>query len=199
MIERDLSIMAESFTRALAAVDPLITAVTPSQLDNPTPCPGWSVRTLIRHLADVQAEFAAIASGEPAPDQGVDPVAHAGDGNPIAAFRQASLVARAVFSRPGMPERIYQFPWGEEPGAKIVQHVVDEMLIHGWDLATATGHPANFPPDLVEQSLQSWRQWFAEWPRAADDNFGPERPAPVDGSPTDRLAAFLGRPPWEGQ
>ncbi len=186
--------MPESFARALAAVEPLIDAVTPAQLDSPTPLPGWTVRTLIQHLAEVNAEFAGIARGEPAPEEGVDPT-KAGNGNPIAAFHQAARVAQAVFSRPGMPERTYRFPWGEEPGAKIVQHVIDELLIHGWDLARATGQSPPFPDDLVEQSFESWQSWFAEWPRSAGNNFGPEQPAPPDAQPIGRLAAFLGRRP----
>lgn len=186
--------MSDSFTRTLAVVEPLVDAVTPAQLDRPTPLPGWTVRALIQHLAEVNAEFAAVAGGEPAPDRGVDPT-RAGNGNPIAAFHHEARVAQAVFSRPGMPERIYQFPWGEEPGTKIVQHVIDEMLIHGWDLARATGQSATFPDDLVEQSFGSWQAWFAERPRSTGDNFGPEQPAPPDAQPIDRLAAFLGRTP----
>ncbi len=186
--------MTESFTRTLAVVEPLVDTVTPAQLENPTPCPGWTVRTLIRHLAEVNAEFAAVAGGEPAPNGGVDPT-RAGHGNPIAAFHRAARLAQTVFSEAGMPERTYRFPWGEEPGSKIVQHVIDELLIHSWDLARATGQSPAFPDDLVEQSFESWQAWFAKWPRSAGDNFGPELPALPDASPINRLAAFLGRTP----
>ncbi len=62
-----------------------------------------------------------------------------------------------AFSRLGMQEQGYRFPWGESPGAKIVEHVTHELLIHGWDLARATGQRAELAPDLAEWSLGSWR------------------------------------------
>lgn len=184
----------DAFDRTLAAVDGIIGAVTPARWDDPTPCPDWSVRTLINHLVQVNLEYAAIADGQPDPGRGPDPIAddRLGD-DPLTAFRSAGQTARSAFSRPGMLEQPFRFPWGEEPGARIVRHVVNELLIHGWDLAKATGQPTDLPPDLVEGSLSSWRAWFDRWPRSSGGNFGPEQPAPEGASAADRLTAFLGR------
>lgn len=182
------------FNRTLAEVDTVVRNVAPSQLDDSTPCSGWTVRHLINHLVQVNFEFAAIADGQPPPDRGGDPVHDDQTGTDyVAAFRAATVVARAAFSRRGMPEQIYQFPWGEEPGAKLVQHVADELLIHGWDVAKATGQATDFSPDLVATSLQSWQAWFADLPRAETPNFGPEQPVHDGATDADRLAAYLGR------
>ena len=194
-VEGEPEIMLDSFDRTLAGVDALIGAIAPNQLDDPTPCPGWNVRTVINHLIDVCLEFAAMAAGNPAPNHGIDhtTIDLIGDDH-IAAFRDAARTTRAAFARPGMIEQVYQFPWGTETGANIVQHVIDELLIHGWDLARATGQPTDLPADLAETSLRNWQAWFAQWPRASGDNFGPEQPVPADASAADRLAAYLGRP-----
>ena len=183
-----------AFERTLAEVQRVVDGVGSHQLDDPTPCPGWNVRALIAHLIEVNREYAAVASGDPVPDHGVDPTGSRTAGGDLAeAFRRSGERARTIFAQPGLVDRRFAFPWGEEPGGKIVRHVANELLIHGWDLATATGQPRDFPPDLAEASLASWRAWFAEFPRDAQGNFGPERPAPADAPAADRLAAFLGR------
>jgi hypothetical protein len=75
-----------------------------------------------------------------------------------------------------------------------VQHVVNELIVHGWDLARGTGQGADIAPAWAGDCLRSWEAFFAEYPREQlTYNFGPEREAPVVASPTDRVAAYLGR------
>ena len=54
-----------------------------------------------------------------------------------------------AFRRPGMLEERY----GPAPGRRLVEQLVIEMLVHGWDLATAIGHPRDLVPDLAEAAL----------------------------------------------
>jgi len=154
-----------------------------------TPCAGWDVRRLLNHLVGVNLELGATAAGETPPARGTD---HLGS-DPAGAFRASGVVAGAAFATPGMLERTYAFPWGEEPGTGLVQHVADELLIHGWDLARATGQPAIFDDDLVETSLANWRQWFTEAPGPRHESMGTDQTAPPGASAIDRLAAYMGR------
>ncbi|MDP9370240.1 MAG: hypothetical protein M3Q03_18535 [Chloroflexota bacterium] len=71
--------------------------------------------------------------------------------------------------------------------------MTNELLIHGWDLARATGQRTDLAPDLAERSLGSWRAWFGDRPRGASGLFDPEQPVPEGAGAADRLAAFLGR------
>jgi uncharacterized protein (TIGR03086 family) len=66
-----------------------------------------------------------------------------------------------------------------------------DLLTHGWDLAQATGMPAQIPDELAEQALAFVRHQLSTPPRTG--RFA--EPQPLDGNAPalDRLAAFLGR------
>ncbi len=178
------------FDRTLAEVDSIVRHVALSQLRDPTPCGNWDVRALINHLTHVNLEYAALANGQTPPDDGADFLGN----DHVAAFQASSQAARDAFARPGMLEQRYAFPWGEEPGSRIVRHVANELLLHGWDLARATGQRTDFAPDLAEASLADWQAWFDQHPRwRLGDLFGQEQPVPEGASAADRLAAYLGR------
>lgn len=179
----------EAFDRGLAEVDALVGAVTPGQSGDPTPCAEWDVRAMLNHQIPVNLLYAAMAEGRPLPPADTDFV---GDDH-VEAFRRSGRTARVAFSRVGMQEQGYRFPWGEWPGAKIVEHVTNELHIHGWDLARATGHWIDIAPDLAEWSLGSWRVWFGDRPRGASGLFDPEQPVPEGTGTADRLTPFLGR------
>ena len=66
------------------------------------------------------------------------------------------------------------------------------MLVHGWDLARATGQPASFPDDLAEQELAFSRHKLADIP-AGRHPFGPPQPVAAEAPAIGRLAACLGR------
>jgi hypothetical protein len=76
-------------------------------------------------------------------------------------------------------------------GTRIIEH-----LGHGWDLARATGQPADFPAGVAERALAAARAQLATRPSPSDGGwtpFAPEVPVP-DGAPAiNRLAGFLGR------
>ncbi len=123
--------VVDSFASAFAEIEALVSAVESSQLGGPTPCTDWDVRVLMNHLVYVNLLYPGIANGERLPDKATD---HIGDDH-VAAFRASGQLARVAFSRPGMLQQKYQSPWGDVPGSVIVQHVVNELLVHGWDLA----------------------------------------------------------------
>src|SRR5262249_61761810 len=76
-----------------------------------------------------------------------------------------------------------------------------DLVVHAWDIARATGQPANIDPDLAGFAL--------EWGRAnlkpefrgdesAGQSFGMEIPVPDDAPIDDRMAGFFGRDPSWG-
>lgn len=178
----------DSFNRVQEAVEALVGAVKPERFGDPTPCSEWDVRALINHLVHINIRYAAIANGVAPPDE----ADHVGN-NPASALQESGRAAREAFLRPGMLEQPYDAPWGKIPGSMMVQHVVNELLAHGWDLARATGQSTDITPDLAEESLAIWREWSAHIPRSHGSPFGPEQAAPNGATAADRLAAFLGR------
>jgi uncharacterized protein (TIGR03086 family) len=69
-----------------------------------------------------------------------------------------------------------------------------EVLVHGWDLAKATGQAAAMPDDLAAAALASVQQWGEETLRM--DGMFRAAVAVPDGAPiTAQLVAYLGRTP----
>ncbi|REF00885.1 TIGR03086 family metal-binding protein [Thermomonospora umbrina] len=180
-----------SFERVQGEAEARVAAVPPEAFAGPTHLPGWDVARLIDHLILVDVRCAAVADGV-APPEGTGRGADAEPAGAAAAFRRAGERARLAFARPGMLNETVTAPWGSAPGYVLVQHAVIELLVHGWDLARATGQPTDLAPEQAAQALPVARTWYAGPPRAAA-GFSPPRPVPADATPADLLAAFLGR------
>lgn len=188
----------DQLARALDATAPLIAGVGSDQWSNPTPCPEWNVRTLVNHLVSGNRMFAGILRGEPLERlRQLRESDQLGD-DPAGAYREAGADLQAAFSQPHVMERIFQAPVGSVPGVVLLHLRITELLVHGWDLARATGQPARLPEDLAEEELS-----FAQGQQAPDvprtgHPFGPVQPVAADAPAIDRLAAYLGRPVTDG-
>ena len=180
----------DQLTRALSATEGLVAAVRDDQWAAPTGCPGWNVRDLLNHLVGGNQAFAAILAGRAPSDPAAD---HLGD-DPIAAHHAAGEALRAAFVQPGVMDRVFTVPAGTVPGAIALHLRLTEILVHGWDLARATGQPTTgLPADLVDQELAFSRVQIEKLP---PDRYPFAAPQPVDDAAPaiDRLAALLGRP-----
>jgi uncharacterized protein (TIGR03086 family) len=177
-----------SFERVQGEVEARLAVVPPQALGRPTHLPGWDVRRLADHLIWVDLRYAAMSDRRDLPEEGTG---YVGD-DAAAAFRRAGERARLAFARPGMLDEPYPAPWGSEPGYVLVQHVVIELLTHGWDLARATGQPTDLAPEQARQALAVAHAWYGG-PARGRAGFAPPRPVPAGAGEADRLAAYLGR------
>jgi uncharacterized protein (TIGR03086 family) len=143
--------------------------------------PDW----LLSHVVELCDEYAAVAEGspEPPPDRGADHVA---------AFAEAGRRARHAFREEDYLESDHLTPIGILPGSVTVQHVVNELVAHAWDIAHAIGAELHLPDELFDRVQESWQVFFETFGRP-ELNFEPEQLAPEDASAADRLAAYLGR------
>ncbi|NBH09403.1 TIGR03086 family metal-binding protein [Amycolatopsis sp. SID8362] len=176
----------EDFDTAASTVTGLVSAVTDWRA--PTACADWDVRAVVNHLAHGNAKVAFWAgAGPPAPE---------GDylgASPVESFAASVLRARSVLASPGLLTRTVTTPLGEVPGVFLVHMRVNEYVVHGWDIADATGASTDLLPDLAAGALEQWRSRFGTAPRQEGGPFGPEVAAPEEATAADRLAAFLGR------
>lgn len=172
----------------MSATGGLIAGVRDDQWSSPTPCTDWTVRDLVNHLVGANLVFAALLQDRTPPDRSAD---HLGE-DPVGAYHDSGAAVQAAFGRPGVFERTFQLPIGSVPGAVMLRLRITDLLVHAWDLAQATGQPADLPDDLVEQALVFSRAHLADVPRAG--RFGPIQPVAPDAPALDRLVAYLGRP-----
>jgi uncharacterized protein (TIGR03086 family) len=116
-----------------------------ADLDRPTACTSWDIRALLSHLVGGNIRFAQALRGEPAdwPTRDAEPVA-----SPLAEFDASAAEMASAVAGIGDPKRAVRLPAGEPPAAFAVGVHGADMLIHGWDVAIATGHDPNLDPEL---------------------------------------------------
>jgi uncharacterized protein (TIGR03086 family) len=176
------------FAAAAAQADRVVAATRADQLGEPTPCAGWTVRDLINHMVTGNLLFTAIVTGEPRPDRTAD---HLGADH-VAAFRDSVIRLSEAFAKHDVLSGTYATPMGEGPGALLVSMRFNEMVLHAWDVAKATGQSTDLDRDLATASLSSFEA-ATFLPRGEGKPFAEPKPAPPDATPADRLAAFMGR------
>ena len=179
---------------AFDATGRVIARVGGHQLDARTPCAEWDVRALINHTTSVVARMrftAARAAATP----GLEDEDFVGT-NPAATFQRVAAATLAAWSEPGALDGSCVLPNGAELPADMAARVnVVDTLVHGWDLATATGQDATIDPALADTALDFCQAFVTDQLRAPDGPFRPAVAPPPGASPTEELVAFLGRQP----
>lgn len=177
----------------IASTGKVVAGVRPSQLDDPTPCTQWDVRSLLNHVIGVAGAFSHVGEGTPInpPDPSVP--TFEGDGY-AAAYDAATARLLDAWRAPGALDTTIVLPIGEVPGVVAASINCVDVLVHGWDLARATGQDAGLPSHLAEPALEFSRRLVGDELRSAGA-FGPEVPVAADAPAGDRLVAFLGRTP----
>jgi uncharacterized protein (TIGR03086 family) len=176
--------------QAVATTRGVLAAVTPDQLDAPTPCASWDVAALINHIIGAQYFFLSSVTGTPL----TDPPDYAA-GDYLAAFDEVSAATIEAFGAPGVMERTITLAFGDMPGAAVMGLATTDTFQHGWDLAKATGQSTDLAPELASALLAQSKAAISVAFRGPEGAapFGQEQSAP-DGAPAaDQLAAFLGR------
>jgi uncharacterized protein (TIGR03086 family) len=172
--------------RALDATGLVVDAVTEDQWAAATPCTDWTAADLLRHLVIGNGRFAVAVGGETRPE------AAWSDPELPAVYRDSAAALLAAFSAPGALERMVTVPFGTVPAAVALHLRMTEVLVHGWDLARATGQSAEFPADLAEQELAFSQSALEQLP-ADRRPFAPSQPVAQDAPAIERLVACLGR------
>jgi uncharacterized protein (TIGR03086 family) len=152
-----------------------------AQLDASTPCEEWNVKALLNHLLDAQQQFAAVPGGR-APNFDGGPPDIAGD-DPVSQYESARQATLDAYRPAGVVEKTMPM---------LAIGFVDQ-LVHGWDLAVATGQDATIPADLAEAAFGLIDGRMSDDQRGAF--FKAAVPVPEDASPQDKLLAYGGRAP----
>ncbi len=182
------------FFPATAAAARVVALVTDEQLDLPSPCEAWPVRSLLEHMAGFTAAFAAIARGQEV--TGDPPASGLPEG-----WRELLADAFADLSNAwGKPEA---WEGNDEAGGQAMPRAalgvvaLDEVVLHGWDLATAIGAPFAVASDDVQVCLPFAEQFSG----MAGGPFGAPLPGAQEAEGLNRLLRLTGRDPaigWEG-
>jgi uncharacterized protein (TIGR03086 family) len=124
--------------KAIDIATPIVAGVRPDQLALPTPCTQYDVNGLLGHLLFVADRLAMIGRGEPGAFADEDHVATA-SGDLLADWKSRAAEAQAAWADDSALSREVVAPWATMPGAAMLATYINELTVHPWDLATATG------------------------------------------------------------
>jgi uncharacterized protein (TIGR03086 family) len=177
--------------RTFAQTRQIVRAVRADQLDGTTNCPDWDVRALLGHAIGVIGMVTSALTGVPAEL----PAEDADLAGLVAAYDDAAAVAMAAWRDPGVLEREVDTPFGRSPGIRLARLNQADTVVHGWDIARATGQPtAGFDPELADAALAFMHEMMRPEFRGGQA-FGPEVDVAAGAPVYDRLAGFAGRTP----
>ena len=173
----------------------LVAGVPEGQWAAPTPCAEWDVADLLRHVVMGNRIFVGVLADSPVSPQALDEEYRSHGPNLLPEdLAQSAADLVAAFRRPDVLERPVTIPVGTVPGKVAVDIRVVENVVHGWDLAAATGQRPPFDEADVAAALA-----FTEGARSivpADRRpFADPVPVGDDAPVLDRLVALLGRRP----
>ena len=172
----------------LAACRPVLGRLTADDLGRPSPCSEYTVGEVGEHVVRSMVLLGSVA--EASIDGGLaggsasgllEERVTASAGAALAAWRRRGLDGSVAVGRSTLPAGL---------AAEIIPL---ELLVHGWDLARATGSEIDVAPEVADYVLGRARLLIT--PDKRGRSFAAEVPAGPSATALERLIAFTGREP----
>jgi uncharacterized protein (TIGR03086 family) len=159
----------------------------------PTPCEGWDVRALLRHIVEEDRWTPPLLAGLTVAEVGDRISGDPGDADPVAAFRAAAALAVSAVQGDGAMERTVHLSFGDVPGREYALQLAADHLVHAWDLSRALGLDVRLDPEAVA-AVRTWFESNEDAYRQAG-LIGPRGSLPERGGPQEELMTMFGRNP----
>ncbi|WP_409332154.1 TIGR03086 family metal-binding protein [Trujillonella humicola] len=187
----DDAALLELFQRAQNAFTDRVDAVESGRWDVAA-LPGWTVADLVAHLVDENRWMPDLLAGDPV--ELVEPrFSHAtadllGD-DPLTAWETAADAALAALAATDLHGTVHLYR-GPTPIREYVEELTADLVVHGWDLARATGGDERIDPALLRAAAVVGDRLPAEgWPGL----FDPPLQVPAGAPEQARVLARFGR------
>jgi uncharacterized protein (TIGR03086 family) len=175
------------------AID-VLAHVSDAQLDGPTPCPDYRVRGMVAHVGGLASAFAAAArkdTGE-LTNQAPTPEDSVLDPDWRSAYPERLLALADAWQQPDAWQGMTQVGGIDLPGEVAGSVALAEVVIHGWDLARATGQPFDCDPSTARACLTHLGQFDTG---GTEGLFGPAVPVGDHAPALDQIVGLSGRDP----
>lgn len=186
----------ETMAKAAASAVEVVRNVKPDQLSAPTPCKEWDVRQVTNHLtfwSAFRSELAARKEQAPADDPVTEQTDFTADPDwPELLARQLDR-AVAAWGEPGALDGDTGLAGGSMPARTIAMMMVGELVVHGWDIARATGQTIDTDPDVLA-TVHEMVVELGDMSRQYNV-FGEPVAVPEDAPMLDRVLGLSGRDP----
>lgn len=190
--------MTVDLTPAARRLAEMLTGVGTEQLQAPTPCPAYTLGDLVDHISGLSLAFTAAARKE---RNDATMRAPSGDCSRLTPRFRSQIMGQLAelaeaWKDPEAWTGMTMVGGLELPGEIAGVVALDELVIHGWDVARATGQPYTCDAELLEVV-----QGFVEQSAAPGMEeqraglFGPAVDVPGDAPLLHRIVGMTGRDP----
>jgi uncharacterized protein (TIGR03086 family) len=173
----------------------LLLGVDDRDLSAPTPCPGWSVATLLDHLVSLAGAFTEAARrGADTAGAGPPPQPSAAHLSPHWRSRLPVLLEElaTAWKEPAAWRGEARAGGVTMPARAMGAVAANELVMHGWDLARATGQDFAADPRVLTTLIE----FLSAGPPEGTPGFlGPQVPIDPDEDALPRALALAGRDP----
>lgn len=179
--------IAERISHLSDRFEAVIDNVDPGDWANQSPCEEWTARDVVRHVVDVHQMMLKPLDRTLSPAPSVDD-------DPFGAFRAARADVAGVLDDPNLATTEYDGYFGRA----VVEQTIDgflgfDLVVHGWDLAQATGQEVTIEPDEITR-IRAQVDTLGDALRSPGVCKQPVE-VPDDATEQDKLLALLGRQP----
>lgn len=177
--------IAARYRRLAAGLTSRIDAVPSDAWDAPSPCAGWTVRDVVRHIIDTESAALTPVGLTIPPGPSVDD-------DPIAAWAHTRDAMQDILDDPARANLEYDGHFGRTDLASSIGSFYSlDLIVHAWDVANPVGIE-----DTISDADLDFVEAFLE---QMGDNIrmegvcGPAVPVPADADRQTRVLAQLGR------
>jgi uncharacterized protein (TIGR03086 family) len=189
-----MSEISDRYRRCADAFERKVANVTPDRWSDQSPCEDWTARDVVGHIVIMHGAMLGPLDRQLSPAPSLDD-------DPLGAYRSARADIEAVLDEPALAATDCDTPVGRIPVEQHIDRVLTtDLVLHGWDLARATGQDDTIDPDEVERIWPTAQGIPDEMrtPGAFRPGlvvFGPVVKVPDDATLQHRLLGLFGRDP----
>jgi uncharacterized protein (TIGR03086 family) len=179
--------IADRYRQLADAFQDKIAGVTPERWTDPSPCVGWDARDVVRHVIDVHGMMLVPLGRTLSPAPPVDE-------DPGGAFAAARADVESVLDDPDLAGTEYDGALGRTRVERTIDGFLGfDLVVHGWDLARATGQDETIDRPRLEEIWRMAEDLGEDLRRSGV--CGPAVQVADDAPLQDRVLGLLGRRP----
>jgi uncharacterized protein (TIGR03086 family) len=179
------------YLQAMAATQRIIDGVPIDSWHASTPCTEWDARQVANHIIGENLWAAELFHGKTIAQVGTALDGDLTGPDPATAYRRSVRLAQEAAGAPGAMESVCHLSFGDYSGSDYAAQLFMDTLIHGWDIARATGQNTWLDPELVAVCQPIARELARQFRQAGV--FGEGLPVDADADPQTQLLPLLGR------
>lgn len=179
------------YARAMRQTERIIGNVRPDQWTAPTPCTEWNIRDVVNHIVGENLWAVELFQGKTIEDVGDRLNGDLVGNDPAGAYARSVPVASAAAEAPGAMDATCHLSFGDFPGSEYAWQLFLDTLIHGWDVASASGQDRTLDSGLVQAAMPFAQRMTEQWRSAGV--FGEKLDVGSNAGPQAELLALFGR------